>query len=79
MTLSSNPPVDLPIEQLTVAQKWELFQALWIDLDVDAETQGEVPSWHLELLAEREQRLASGEAKLLPLEDFLEEMRKTMP
>lgn len=79
MTLTSSPPVDLPIEQLTVAQKWELFQALWVELDVDAETQGETPAWHLDLLAERERRLESGEAKLMPLENFLEEMRRVMP
>ncbi len=35
--------------------------------------------WHFEVLAEREKRLASGEAHRMELDDFIAAMRRTMP
>jgi len=35
--------------------------------------------WHFKVLAEREKRLASGEAHLMELDDFIDSMRRTMP
>jgi len=79
MILSSNPPVDLPIERLTSAQKWEVFQSLLIELDVTAEGEEDIPAWHLDVLAEREALYEAGKAEVMELDDFLKEARKMMP
>lgn len=76
MTLASNPPIEIPLENLSIAQKWQVFDWLKKDLSVDETGPQE---WHFELLAEREKRLASGEAQLMELDDFISAMRQTMP
>lgn len=79
MILSSNPPIDLPIEKLTSAQKWELFQTLLIELDVGTEGQEDIPAWHLNVLAERDELYAAGKVEVMELDDFLKEARNIMP
>lgn len=53
--------INLPLEQMTVAEKLQVMEAIWSSLcsnpgDVEA------PAWHAEVLNERRQRLESGEA-----------------
>jgi hypothetical protein len=80
MIIATTPPIEIPLERMTRAQKEALREALTQDLDdADSGEQAGPQEWHFELLAERERRLASGEANLMPLKDFLEEMRRTMP
>ncbi len=54
---------NLPLDQMTVAEKLEAMEAIWSSLcrnppDVNS------PEWHKEILAERRRRLASGETTL---------------
>jgi hypothetical protein len=79
MTIASNPPIDIPLERMTGAQKWELFRTLLEELDTPIEGQDEIPSWHLEVLAEREAAYNAGKVKVMELDDFLKEARKRMP
>jgi hypothetical protein len=37
------------------------------------------PEWHLDTLEERDQRLKTGEATLMELDDFIAEMQRRMP
>lgn len=77
MTIASNPPLELPIEDLSVRQKWDLYSILRNQLGITEKI--EVPDWHFEVLTEREERLKSGEATLMELDDFIAEMRSRMP
>ncbi len=81
MTLAANPPIEIPLERMSLANKLALKEAL--DQDLQAACQNHEAcgpqDWHFEVLAEREKRLASGEARLMPLEEFITEMRRTMP
>ena len=56
--------VDLPLENMTVAQKLSTMELLWADLSAQAPDEVS-PSWHFEVLAERERRVARGEEKIL--------------
>ena len=71
MTISANPPIEIPLEKLTVKQKWDLVQALCDDLSGPAAGEIEMPAWHGEVLEQREQRIASGHASWLPLEEAI--------
>jgi len=78
MTLASNPPIELPLETLSTAQKWQVFGWLKQDLAIDEAETGP-QDWHFEVLAERERMLASGETKLISLEQFSRELREELP
>ena len=58
--------VDLALSELTLAQKLELMEAIWNDLTKHDEAL-ESPDWHEEVLKDREEALASGEA---PVSDW---------
>ena len=55
--------VDLPLSELTLAQKLELMEAIWDDLAKHEETL-ESPEWHEEVLKDREKALAAGKATM---------------
>lgn len=69
--------VDLPLSELTVAQKLHLMEALWDDLAKDEETL-ESPDWHEEVLRDREQALATGKATLSPWEESKDRVRRNV-
>ena len=81
MILFANPPIEVPLERMSLANKLTLKKALDQDLLTACHTNDTCApqDWHFEVLAEREKRLASGEASLMPLEEFIAEMRRTMP
>lgn len=58
---------DLPLEQMTVADKIMTMEALWDSLCRDDE-QVESPLWHGEVLDQRMAALESGEVELEDLE-----------
>jgi hypothetical protein len=77
MIIESNPPIELPIEDMSMRQKWDLYGILRSQLGIAEKT--ELHDWHFEVLDEREERLKSGEATLIELDDFIVEMRHRMP
>ncbi|HEY1048899.1 MAG TPA: addiction module protein [Prosthecobacter sp.] len=80
MTLAANPPIEIPLERMSLANKLELKKALDRDLETIVQESASGPQeWHFKVLAERERRLESGEARFMPLEEFIAEMRRTMP
>lgn len=52
----------LPLDKMTLAQKLQVMEEIWADLRKN-EDNIPVPEWHKELLAEREQKIAAGQAK----------------
>lgn len=53
--------IDLPLAQLTLAQKLDLMETLWADLSRD-ENALDSPSWHQEILRSRGTELEDGNA-----------------
>jgi len=53
--------VNLPLDKMTVEEKLQVTEELWDDLSDRAEGVP-FPSWHGEVLAEREQAVERGEA-----------------
>lgn len=81
MILSIDPPIEIPLESMSLAHKLALKEALDQDLQTACQTDqtGEPQDWHFKILAEREKRLASGQSHLMELDDFITAMRQTMP
>lgn len=75
MTLAANPPIEIPLETLSVAQKWQVFD--WLKSDLAVEDLGP-QEWHFDVLAERERMLASGETKVISFEQFAKELREEL-
>ncbi len=75
MTITTHLPIEIPLERMTSRQKPDLVKSV----DTGGSDEGEIPQWHLEVLAEREKAIASGEMEFLPLDQFIEEVRKTCP
>ncbi len=51
--------VDLPLSQLSFAQKLHLMESLWTDLTID-EKRYKSPAWHKSILKDREKALEAG-------------------
>ena len=60
--------VTLPLNQMTSAEKLNLIQDIWENLDKDTD-ETPFPAWHAEVLNEREKRIAAGEETFLEWED----------
>jgi putative addiction module component (TIGR02574 family) len=50
--------IDLPLSELTIAQKLHLMEALWDDL-TKHEQMLESPEWHEEVLRDREEAMSA--------------------
>ena len=75
MTITANPPVELPLENLNPAQKWAVVQHLCADLVTNYEETIEPPAWHEAVLREREAKEARGEARFISLDEFAQRVR----
>jgi hypothetical protein len=67
--------ITLPLDKMTLAEKLRLMEALWADL-CQNEQQLESPSWHEQVLKEREKRIRSGAEKFMDWETVKKELRK---
>ena len=65
----------IEIQNLSRKEKIRLMEAIWDDLSKGDE-ELESPEWHREALRETEERLASGEEKLIDWETAKKELRK---
>lgn len=57
-------PLTLPLSEMTIEEKLQAMEALWEDLSRNPDHL-ESPGWHEDVLREREQRLAAGEASFV--------------
>jgi hypothetical protein len=66
--------VELPLQQMSVAEKIQAMELLWADLAKRA-PDDVVPTWHADVLAARETRLAAGLEKTIPWEEAKAQLR----
>lgn len=69
------PMLTLPLSEMSLAEKLQAMEALWDDLSRNPDTL-ESPAWHEEVLRERQQRIASGEAVFLDWEHAKTDIRR---
>jgi hypothetical protein len=67
--------IDLPLSQLSFAQKLDLMEALWADLTRD-ETKFKSPAWHETVLKDREEAFAAGRVTVSEWEHAKKRIRK---
>jgi hypothetical protein len=65
----------LPLKEMTLTEKLAAMESLWDDLTRCPQSV-ESPTWHKDLLDERRQRVAEGEAKFTDWETAKTDIRK---
>ena len=69
--------VELPLAELTLAQKLDLIETLWDDIIKD-EKALESPSWHQDVLRDRQKALEAGKASVRNWEEAKERIRRNV-
>jgi hypothetical protein len=64
----------LPLDRMTTAEKLSAMEALWQDLSRNAD-RFESPSWHGDVLREREQRVEEGKEAYVDWETAKKDLR----
>lgn len=66
--------IELPLDQMTLADKLETMELLWADI---SKTSAAIPSpdWHRDILAERKRLAAEGKLKFLDWDRAISELR----
>jgi len=67
--------LELPLEEMTIAEKLRTMELLWADLSRNAPDEL-TPQWHLDVLEERAQRLAEGKEEVLDWEEAKKKLRQ---
>jgi len=67
-------PVSLPLSEMTLEEKLQAMEALWDDLSRDPDTL-ESPAWHEDVLRERDEQVAAGEAEFVDWEEAKADIR----
>ncbi|PWU10790.1 MAG: acyl-protein synthetase [Verrucomicrobia bacterium] len=65
----------LPLDQMSTEEKLRALEMIWADLS-QHEDEIESPSWHGDVLKEREERVASGKESFVPWEEAKAQLRK---
>lgn len=68
-------PATVDLQQMSVSEKLRLMEALWSDLSKEDVAS---PSWHGEVLAERDRLIDSGEEKFLDWETAKKQLREEL-
>jgi hypothetical protein len=69
--------VALPLDQMTIAEKLQAFESLWDDLCRNAESVVS-PSWHGDILLERETRMQQGGEQASDWEEAKRQIRESI-
>jgi hypothetical protein len=67
--------VDLPVSELSLAQKLDLMEILWADLTRD-DTKLKSPAWHETVLKDREEAFAAGKVTVSDWEQAKKRIKK---
>jgi putative addiction module component (TIGR02574 family) len=70
--------VDLPLSELTLAQKLDLMEAIWDDL-AKHEEKLESPYWHEQVLKDREEAIEAGKATVSDWAEAKERIKRNAP
>ena len=65
----------LPLGEMTVAEKLQAIEILWDDLSRNPEDIPS-PSWHGDVLAERQLQIDEGKAKFIPFDEFRQRIQE---
>jgi hypothetical protein len=69
--------ISLPLDQMTIAEKLRAMETLWADLSRD-EANVPSPTWHADVLEERDARLKAGQEKPVEWHAALKELRERL-
>jgi len=69
--------IDLPLSQLTFAQRLDLMEAIWSGLAREEKTL-ESPAWHEAVLRDRKKALSAGKATISDWEEAKDRIRKNI-
>lgn len=67
--------VDIPLSQLSFAQKLHLMETLWADLTKDEKT-FKSPAWHKTILKDREKALEAGKVTVTDWEQAKKRIKR---
>ena len=62
--------MQISIENLNLNEKFIILEQLWESMSKDANSNGFTPSWHLEVLQDREKKLKNNETSFKSLESM---------
>ena len=66
--------IELPLDQMTIADKLQAMEALWADLSRQAD-QIPSPDWHLTVLQERKRLVEAGQLRFQDWDIAIAELR----
>ncbi|NQT09937.1 MAG: addiction module protein [Desulfobacteraceae bacterium] len=69
--------IDIPLSQLTFAQKLDLMETIWGDLAREEKTL-ESPAWHEAVLSDRKKALSAGKSTVSDWEEAKDRIRKNI-
>jgi hypothetical protein len=69
--------IDLPLSQMSLADKLEAMELLWADLSTTPD-QLPSPDWHRDVLLERKQLVELGQLKFQDWDEAIAELRKEL-
>ena len=67
----------LPLEKMSLAEKLQVMEAIWADLSRD-EAEMQSPSWHGEILHDRDQKIKNGNEGLIDWETAKNKLREKL-
>ena len=70
--------LELPLDQMTAREKLRAIETIWENLTRD-ERQVKSPSWHFDVLQERELRRKAGKEEVLDWKSAKKELRRHYP
>ena len=70
--------VTIPVDEMTLQEKLDALEAIWESLSADPSNVPS-PSWHAEVLAEREESMRQGKVRILDWDDCLKSLREQFP
>ena len=69
--------ITLPLEEMTTEEKIQTMEIIWNDLYKKAGSLSS-PSWHKQILHEREERIKSGDDEFVDWEEAKKNIRNTV-
>ena len=62
--------------KIPMDEKFMMLENLWADMTKEVNEKGFTPSWHIEVLDDREEKLKNGTSKFYDLEDIKQDLYK---
>ena len=66
----------LNFNEISMQDKFVILEELWESMSHDATAHGFTPSWHLDVLAQREQSIENSQSSFSNLEDTKKRLQK---